>query len=106
MGQAGVGVAECWVLVEIGCIECGADNDDCVSGVFLEESEARAALEARYAEHVAYVQRENKRAEERNLGWRLRPGDKDEFGFSVSDFQVRLCRAEIDSEPSNETGDA
>jgi len=77
-----------WVVVEIGCIECGVENDEPVEGVYATREAAEAKMAEIRAEYVA--------TDDRNevLGYSRRLTD-DSNGFHGAESQVRLVEVEV-----------
>ncbi len=76
-----------WVIVSIGCIECGVDNENPVEGVFADEKSARKAM------------RELRRAEQKHGDkWsrfpNMQPRDQPN-GFGTGEVQYRLVRVTV-----------
>ncbi len=79
-------MTDVWILVDIGCIECGHENEAPVIGVFDNEESAQKALRhERETLEWNYV-RENKRR-----GYDVRVDDRPN-GFDTTSSQTRLIR--------------
>lgn len=80
--------AHVWVVVEIGCIECGDENNWPVVGVYSTQAGAAAKMAELRAEYEV--------ADDRNerLGFSRRLTD-DTNGFHGAESQVRLIEVEV-----------
>ncbi len=86
-GPNGAASREVWVLVDIGCIECGHENEAPIIGVFDNEKSALKALrhERETLQHN-YIDENHRRGFD-HVWVKDRPN-----GFDISDGQTRLIR--------------
>lgn len=83
-----------WVLVDVGCIECGCENEDPVVGVYATLESAKVAFD-KEAEKLDEWVAECKRRGYDHLNYHRDGYSK----LDTSDGQVRLVEMELQLQP-------